>query len=166
MEKTMILPSENKTKKLIMSICSAVFFLGPLMLLPAQSGDRPHEDETFKWKRHLFFLTDNHLFDGRLLLKIKDKIGLTREQEERIENLMLEHETFSIRNSGEIKIKELQLTVYLRSGKTDRKEMEMYIREISKIKTNLIVHYMNYLLEVRDVLTPQQIETLKQMKEK
>jgi Spy/CpxP family protein refolding chaperone len=89
---------------------------------------------------------------------------LTGKQEERIENLMLRHEAFSIRNSGEIKIKELQFAAYLKTGKTDRKEMGMYIREISRVKTNLIVHYMNYLLDVRDVLTPQQLETLKQMK--
>jgi Spy/CpxP family protein refolding chaperone len=140
--------------------------VGPLVLLSAQPGDKPQKDEVFKRKRHLFFLTDNNLIDGRMLLKIKDKIGLTGKQEERIENLMLEHEAFSIRNSGEIKIKELQFAAYLKTGKTDRKEMEMVIREISKIKTNLIVHYMNYLLDVRDVLTPRQLETLKQMKEK
>jgi len=155
----------NKTGMLIIIICLAVCCPGPLVLLNAQQENQPQEDEAFNHERHLFFLTDNNLFDGRMLLKIKDKIGLTGKQEEKIENLMLEHEAFSIRNSGEIKIKELRFTVYLKAGKTDRKEMEMYIREISKIKTNLIVHYLNYLLDVRDVLTSQQLETLKQIKE-
>ena len=158
-------PIRNETRMLIIFICLAVFCVGPFVLLSAQPGDRPQKDEAFKRKRHLFFLTDNNLFDGRVLLKMKEKIGLTGKQEERIENLMLGHEAFSIRNSGEIKIKELQFAAYLKAGKTDRKEMEMYIREISQAKTNLIVHYMNYLLDVRDVLTPQQLETLKQMKE-
>lgn len=159
-------PIGNKNRMLIIFICLAVLCVGPFVLLNAQPENKPQKDEAFKRKRHLFFLTDNNLFGGRMLLKIKDKIGLTREQVERIENLMLEHEAFSIRNSGEIKIKELQFTAYLKAGKTDRKKMEVYIREISKEKTNLIVHYMNYLLDVRDVLTPQQLETLKQMKEK
>ena len=35
----------------------------------------------------------------------------------------------------------------------------------SKEKTNLIVHYMNYLLDVRSLLTPQQLETLEKIKE-
>lgn len=158
-------PIRNETRMLIIFVCLAVLCGGPLVLLNAQPGDRPLQDEFSKRKRHLFFLTDNNLFDGRMLLKMKDKIGLTRKQEERIENLMLEHEAFSIRNSGEIKIKELQFAAFLKRGKTDRKEMEMYIREISRIKTNLIVKYMNYLLDLRDLLTPQQLETLKQMKE-
>jgi Spy/CpxP family protein refolding chaperone len=158
--------SKRKEKRImIIFMCLAVMCVGAFVLLNAQQEDKPLEDEAFNRRRHLFFLTDNNLFDGRMLLKIKDKIGLTGKQEEKIENLMLEHEAFSIRNSGEIKIKELQFAAYLEAGKTDRKEVEMYIREISKIKTNLIVHYMNYLLDVRDVLTPQQLETLKQMKE-
>lgn len=157
---------KNETRMLIFFIYLAVLCLGTFVLLNAQPDNSPQKDQAFKRKRHLFFLTDNNLFDGRMLLKMKDKIGLTRKQEERIENLMLEHEAFSIRNSGEIKIQELQLAAYLKTGKTDRKEMEMYIREISRIKTNLIVKYMNYLLDLRDLLTPQQLETLKQMKEK
>ena len=159
-------PIGSKTRMLIIFICLAVLYTGPLMLLNAQPGDRPQKDEAFKRKKYLFFLTDNNLYDGRLLLKVKDKIGLNRKQVERIENLMLEHEAFSIRNTGEIKIKELQFAAYVKKGKTDRKEMERHIREISRIKTNLIVHYMNYLLDVRDLLTPRQLETLTQMKDR
>ena len=155
----------KETRIMIIFMCLVVMCVGAFVLLNARQEDKPLEDEAFNRRRHLFFLTDNNLFDGRMLLRIKDKIGLTGKQEEKIENFMLEHEAFSIRNSGEIKIKELQFAAYLEAGKTDRKEVEMYIREISKIKTNLIVHYMNYLLDVRDVLTPQQLETLKQMKE-
>jgi Spy/CpxP family protein refolding chaperone len=155
----------NEIRILIIFIYLAVMCVGPSVLLSAQAKDKHQKSEAFKRKRHFFFLTDNNLIDGRRLLIMKDKIGLTGKQEERIENLMLKHEAFSIRNSGEIKIKELQLAAYLKKGKTDRKEMELYIREISNIKTNFIVHYMNYLLDVREVLTPQQLETLKQLRE-
>ena len=165
MEEPMNQSKAKETRIMIIFMCLVVMCVGAFVLLNARQEDKPLEDEAFNRRRHLFFLTDNNLFDGRMLLRIKDKIGLTGKQEEKIENFMLEHEAFSIRNSGEIKIKELQFAAYLEAGKTDRKEVEMYIREISKIKTNLIVHYMNYLLDVREVLTPQQLETLKQMKE-
>ena len=155
----------NEIRILMIFIYLAVMCVGPSVLLNAHPRDRHQKDEAFKRRRHFFFLTDNNLIDGRRLLIMKDKIGLTGKQEERIENLMLKHEAFSIRNSGEIKIKELQLAAYLKKGKTDRKEVELYIREISSIKTNLIVHYMNYLLDVREVLTLQQLETLKQLRE-
>jgi hypothetical protein len=126
------------------------------------------KEETLREIKHLFFLGENNLYDGRLLLDLKDKIALTKQQEEKIEGLMLAHEAFVIRNSAEIKIKELRFAFYLKSkeGEVDRKEMAQYIREISKEKTDLIVHYMNYLLDLRELLTPEQLETLGKLREK
>jgi Spy/CpxP family protein refolding chaperone len=115
---------------------------------------------------HFLFLADSNLVDGRRLLEVKDKIGLTPEQEEKIENLVLEQEALNIRSSAEIKIKEMRFATSLGAGKMDRKEMETYIREISAAKTRLIVNYINYLLDVRDLLTPRQLEILRQIKVK
>jgi Spy/CpxP family protein refolding chaperone len=111
------------------------------------------------------FLTDSNLVDGRRLLPLKDKIGLTPEQEKKIEDLVLEQEAFNIRCSAEIKIKEVRFASYLKAGKLGRKEMESYIREISAEKTSFIVNYVNYLLDVRELLTPRQLKLLHQIKE-
>jgi hypothetical protein len=59
-------PIRNATRMLIIFICLVVFCLGPFVLLNAQPEDKPQKDEAFKRKRHLFFLTDNNLFDGRM----------------------------------------------------------------------------------------------------
>ena len=48
----------------------------------------------------------------------------------------------------------------------DRKEVEKHIRQISKIKTDMIVDYMNYLLDVKEILTPAQREKIKQLKKR
>ncbi|UCH94048.1 MAG: hypothetical protein JSV88_27795 [Candidatus Aminicenantes bacterium] len=153
----------NRMRMMAM-ICLAVLCVN-FVLLSSQSERIPKKDKAVKRMKHLFFLAEANLFDGRWLLEMKTKVGLTREQQEKIEDLMLKHEAFSIQNSAEIKIKEVRFAAYLKTGKMDRKEMEKHIREISREKTNLIVSYINYLLDVRNVLTSQQLETLRQMKE-
>lgn len=142
-----------------------LFFQPALTVFPVDKNKKERED-TLRQVKHLLFLSKNNLYDGRLLLQLKDKIGLTEEQEKKIEDLMLEHEAFSIRNSAEIKIKELQFASYLKSKekKIDRKQMERRIREISSEKTTMIIHYMNYLLDLRELLTPQQMEILRQLR--
>ncbi|MCU0288881.1 MAG: Spy/CpxP family protein refolding chaperone [Acidobacteria bacterium] len=105
---------------------------------------------------------ENNFFDARFILGIKEEIALTQEQEEKIENLMLQNEANTIRQSAEIKILELRFTTFLKSqvNKIDRKQVEKYIREISEMKTTMIVHHMNYLLDVKQSLTPIQLKKL------
>jgi Spy/CpxP family protein refolding chaperone len=114
------------------------------------------------------FLAESNLYDARLILKMKDEIGLTEKQEEKIEDIMLVHEAFLIRNSAEIKIKELRFATYLKSqpGEMDRRQVEKYIREISKEKTDLIVHCMNYLLDLKEILTPTQLKKMAEIRKK
>ncbi len=151
---------------MIILIGLAVIGVTLLPFLSAQEGEEPGRSEVFNHIKHLAFLEGANLCDGRHLLELKDKIGLTREQEEKIENLVMLHEAFSIRNSAEIKVKELRFAAYLKSGKMNRNEIGSHIREISKEKTDLIIHGVNYLLDVRSLLTPHQLETLAQMKKK
>lgn len=112
-------------------------------------------------------LTKHNLYNGRILLKYREKINLTPDQVLRIETLMMEFESYYILKSGEIKSKELRFAFYLRSGKNDldRKEMAKYIREISGIKTDVIVKHVNYLLDLKNVLAPQQLESVKTLED-
>lgn len=111
-------------------------------------------------------LTEMHRYfhDGRDILNQKAKLKLTEEQIEKIENLMLEHESFSIRNSGEIKIKEMQFASRIESSKQppNRKTVENFIRDISSLKTEMFIHYANYLLDLREILSQKQLNILKQ----
>jgi len=117
----------------IQMVLMTVFFTNPLSAYMDITKERPH-----RYAEIAVFLAESDLYDARLILKVKDKIGLTNEQEEKIENIMLVHEAFLIRNSAEIKIKELRFASYLKSqpGEMDRRQVEKYIREISKEKTD------------------------------
>lgn len=147
----------------IQMVLMIMFFTTPLSAHSDMTKERPH-----RYVEIAFFLAESDLYDARLILKVKDKIGLTNEQEEKIEDIMLAHEAFVIRNSAEIKIKELRFASYLKSepGEMDRRQVEKYIREISKEKTDLIVHCMNYLLDLKEILTPSQLQKMAEIREK
>ncbi len=162
----------SKGKRMIMMkmifiqmVMMMILFNAALSAYPGKARKKAH-----RYAEIAFFMAEKNLYDARLILRVKDKIGLTMEQEEKIENIMLAHEAFTIRNGAEIKIKELQFVSYLKSetepGKMDRKQVETYIREISRVKTGMIVHYMNYLLDLKAILTPVQLEKMAETRKK
>jgi Spy/CpxP family protein refolding chaperone len=124
-------------------------------------GDRDH-------RRHSIhaLLAESNLFEARFILEVKDQLNLSKKQEEKIENLMLEHETSVIQLSAEIKVKELQFATYLKSGKMERKQVEKFIREISKEKADVIIHHLNHLLDIRAVLSADQLKKLVELGKK
>lgn len=151
------------------------FILSVLVVLSLHTGLNAHaypgesKEKKEKSRGHrgvIAMLADNDLYGGRTLLKVKDQLALTKEQEEKIETLMLDYEAFTIRHSGEIKIKELRFASYLKSGQMDRGEVEKHIREISKEKTDMIVQHMNHLLDLKAILTPAQLHKMAELRDK
>lgn len=120
--------------------------------------------EKYKKIREVLFMVDTNLYDGRFLLANRDKLNLNHNQIEKIEDLILDYESYIIRYNAEIKIKELRFASYLKSERMDRKEMEKYIRAIGNEKTNMIVRYINYLLDIKKILTNSQLVYLYKFK--
>jgi Spy/CpxP family protein refolding chaperone len=112
------------------------------------------------------YMAENNLFEARFILHLKAEIGLTAPQEKKIEDMMLAYEENAIRRSSDIKVLELKFASLLKGNRIDRREMEKMAREIGKMKTDLQVGHMNYLLDVRDALTAGQVQKLEKMKEK
>ena len=113
-----------------------------------------------------FYWAEKDLFDARILLHQKNKIGLTAEQQQKAENLMMAYEESTLQESAGIKVLELKFASYLESDKVDREEIEKLINEISKRKTECIITYLNYLLDLQEILTPDQVERLKELHQK
>lgn len=143
-----------------------IFFLLLLMLgltIRAQGGSKSSLALIHNLKFGLH-MAENNLFEARLILRLKSEIGLTGEQEQKIENMMLGHEEAVIRRASDIKVLELKFASLLKNNRIDRREMEKMAREIGKIKTDLQVDHLNYLLDVRDTLTPEQIQKIEILK--
>jgi len=110
------------------------------------------------------FLAGKNLFDARFILRFKEDINLSEEQEKKVENLLLAFEENSIKKSAEVKIRELRFASYLKSEKIDRKKMERQLKIISKMKTDFLIGSVNYLLDLKQIMNPVQIEKLKEIK--
>jgi len=145
----------------------AFFFLILLALLSVTTqaqSDKKSWPSMLSNLRFGLYMAENNLFEARLILRLKTEIGLNGTQEQKIENMMLAHEESTIRRASDIKVLELKFASLLKNNRIDRREMEKMAREIGKLKTDLQVDHINYLLDIRDVLTPEQIQKIEKMK--
>jgi len=144
-----------------------IFFLIMLIMLSvtiqAEAGRKPWPNMIHNLRFGLY-MAENNLFEARLLLRLKNEIGLTQEQGQKIENMMLSHEEAAIRSGSDIKVLELKFAALLKSNRIDRSEMGKMVGAIGKLKTDLQVDHLNYLLDVRDILTTEQIQKIEKIK--
>lgn len=152
-----------KTKKTLIIFVMAILALS--FSRPVFSFGSDFLDHMDKLKLLRYF-AEQDLIDGRIILRFSEKINLTDKQLARAESLFLAFEEVSIAKNAEIKIMELRLTSQLKAKKTDRKAVEKLLRNIGKNKTDLFIAYLNYLFDLRDVLTPEQMEELREIKSK
>ncbi|MBN2399645.1 MAG: Spy/CpxP family protein refolding chaperone [Candidatus Aminicenantes bacterium] len=135
----------------------------PGLTIQAQEGKKSWPNMISSLRFGLY-MAENNLFEARLIMRLKGEIGLTAEQEGKIGNMMLSHDEAAIRRASDIKVLELKFASLLKNNRIDRREMEKMAREMGKLKTDLQVDHINYLLDVRDILTAEQIQKLEKLK--
>ncbi len=146
------------TRKLILIII-LIFIAGMGVSLRAE----PKPQEMMGHMGFNISMAEKNLFPPFLLLKIKDKIGLTKEQIEKIEKM---DETFmegAIKQKAEIKILELKLKYLLKEEKPDRKKVEQMVRQISGLKTDMKVSHLFFLFDVKNLLTQEQHQKIQDL---
>lgn len=126
----------------------------------------PWDMDMMQMARFGVYLMEEDLFDARIVMMHKDHLELTAQQEKKIELRMLKLEENSLRLKAEAKIGELRLTAQLKAENVDRKKVKTLMKKISDMRTELMVLYMNYLLDIKELLTPAQIEKLKVLRER
>jgi hypothetical protein len=109
------------------------------------------------------YWSENGLFTGRFILRYKNEINISPIQEEKIQEIMLSFEEAAIKKGADIKIKELRLTSYIKSDEIDRDKVASLIKDLSNIKAVLVIDFLNYLLNLRQVLSDKQLEKLKSL---
>lgn len=119
--------------------------------------------------RHAGFrigMAEKNLFPGHMLMRFKDEIGLTEDQVSKIEKMQELFQETAIRKSADIKIQSLKLRSYLKDDQINRKKMGKMIRDIAKMKTDMQIDRMNYLLDLKSLLTPEQLTKIEELKKK
>ena len=119
---------------------------------------------SLKHLRYGIRMAEKNLFSPRVLLKVKDKIGLTTDQVAKIEKMHLAFQESAIKGHSDVKIMEVKFDAYLKIEKINRKKVEKMIRDIASFKTDMFVDRINFLLDLRSLLTPEQIKKLEELK--
>jgi Spy/CpxP family protein refolding chaperone len=135
-----------------------------LLSLDLMAGPAGRGRDMMKHTRYGIHMAENNLFPGYILLKYKDEIGLTEDQVSKIDKIRDLFQETKIKKHADIKIKELKLRSYLEEKQLDRKQMEKKIWEIAKMKTEMQIDQMNYLLDLKDLLSPKQLEKIESLK--
>ena len=111
------------------------------------------------------YMSEFNLFSGSLLLEFKEKIGLTPKQTQKIENLMLVYKEFLIKQNADVKIQELRMTAAIKAKAVNRKQVAAGLKTIGNMKGDSMVRFLNYLLDLRQILTPEQLEKIKKIRD-
>lgn len=130
--------------------------------LMAQSEGR--DRDMMRHARFGIFMAESNLFPPQMILRFKDEIGLTAEQATKLEKMQDQIKEASIRQQADIKVLEMKLNSTLKNEQTDRKKLESMIRDMAKLKTDLQIQHMNFMLDVKNLLTPEQIKKIEEFK--
>lgn len=124
----------------------------------------PRQRKMMRHARFGIMMAEKNLFPAKLLLRVKDEIGLTQEQTNKIEKMEGLYQESDIRKQADIKIQELKFHSYLKGDQIDRSKMEKMIRAIAKMRTDSQIDHINFLLDLRNILTPEQIAKIEDIK--
>ena len=109
-------------------------------------------------------MAEKNLFPIHMILKFKAEIGLSDQQVEKIENMQLKHQEMAIKHMSEIKLLELKVASLLKSESVNRAAIEKLVRQIGKMKTDHFIQRIHLLLDVKEILTSEQMEKIEKMK--
>ena len=117
-----------------------------------------------KHMRHGFGMLDNNMIRGQMLLRLKAEIGLTPDQVKKIEKMSFDFQESVIRRMADTKILEIKLANYLQGEKINKKNIEKMIKDISAMKADMQIDRVFHFLDIRSILTPEQIKKVNELK--
>jgi Spy/CpxP family protein refolding chaperone len=105
---------------------------------------------------------------------LRERLGVTDQQLERLRALRTEHQQARIRQQAELRIKRLELAEQLRAAEPDRARIEQLMRETHEMQFARKQAAMDHMFAARDVFTAEQraemrrlaTERMQQMRER
>ena len=149
-------------RKTLVVLIALFMLVSSASFLDARQG--PDRGDMMRRGRSGVRMAERNMFPAQILLKMKDKIQLTDAQVAKIEDLKRTFEEYRIRAGADIDIMELKLKDYLKGDKVKRSEVEKLIRKVSGLKTDMHVAHINHLLDLKELLTPEQITKIEEVK--
>jgi Spy/CpxP family protein refolding chaperone len=106
---------------------------------------------------------DPAIWDNPQVVK---KLGLTGDQQQKLENLQMEHRKFEIQNRAEVETVELDLRQLWKADSPDEAKILATVKQISALKEKGAVEDAKHRLAVHQILTPEQRTKVKEFIQK
>ncbi len=148
-----------KTKTILIMLISLMFLFGNT--LDAKRNSK-------KSMRHSGFglkMAEKNLLPARMLLRFKTEIGLTDVQVKKIEKMQLNYQEYKVKSSADATLISLKISTEFSADKVNRSKVTNLIKKVGLIKTEMQVSRINYLLDVKSVLTKVQIDKINSLKQ-
>ncbi|MEN8221698.1 MAG: Spy/CpxP family protein refolding chaperone [Acidobacteriota bacterium] len=113
-----------------------------------------------------FGMADNYMLRGQMLLRAKTELGLTPDQVKKIEQMSFDFQESVIKRMADTKVMEIKLANYLRGEKINKKTIEKMIKDISMKKADMQIDRIYHFLDIKNILTPEQIKKAEELKYK
>jgi Spy/CpxP family protein refolding chaperone len=98
-----------------------------------------------------------------IMLEHSQELGLSPDQENKLRDLRTEFSKEWVRRSADIRVAEIELDSLLAQDKWDLAKIEPKVRQIASLQADLRLARIKTLAAGRDVLTPDQLQKLKQV---
>jgi len=99
-------------------------------------------------------------------LDLREELGLTDEQVDKLKSIKLEHQKAAIKTESELKLKRLELRELMEAGEPDEFAVKAKVEEIGELKTQLAMNRIDGGLKARKVLTDKQQKQLKELRKR
>jgi Spy/CpxP family protein refolding chaperone len=96
--------------------------------------------------------------------RVKARIELTQEQKEKIRDTRLDFQKQNIRLKADLKIARLELQSLMADEEADKAKIYQKIEEIGALRTRLAKNRVDQKMAIRDILTKEQRDKLKELK--
>ena len=110
-------------------------------------------------------MAEKNLLPARILLRFKTEIGLTDVQVKKIEKMQSNYQEYKIKSIADAKLIGLKISTVFNADKVNRGKVTSLIKKVGLIKTEMQVSRINYLLDVKSVLTKAQIGKINSLKQ-
>lgn len=95
--------------------------------------------------------------------KLSEKLGLSKEQRDKIKEIVFDMEKKAENLRSQIRIKEIELKEIIMEDKPDLKKLESKIKEIGNLNTELRILKVKEFFEVKKILNEEQWEKFKEI---
>lgn len=148
-------------KNKLWSVALLVVFAAAVALYagPGMRGMGPE-----RGRRMQGLLASENFIPVRMLLKAKDQIGLSAEQEKQLMAMNEAHEQWQIKFRADMEIQALKLSSSLQAEKVNLKDAEGLIRAQADMRAEMQIARLRFQQEVKSLLTPEQLDKLSELK--